>query len=1347
MDREDRLPTVSLLHRWGGIADVPIYALALVSFVLYLVPSMRSAVYETPWALFILNVLVVTPVCLWVAVLAMRAYLAGGLARILFAGSGILVFGLANFIPGFLIFGTEGPNDAVAIHNLGMLASAALHFLGSLLNLRDEEPEESRQARMSKTVLGYGGVAVFTVLVWLAAAYDVLPPFVVPGDHVVPVRLGVLVSSVILFAIGALLVLLEYNRRRAPFLRWYGLGLALIALGLLVVVLAVPGSILSWTGRVSQYIGNLYLFAAAALLVREARSAGLDIEQAVTEFFLRSERHYRSLVDASVNAIVSVNPAGKVILWNPAARDVFGYPPEEASGKDLAALIAMPESEGLLRYALAEGQAARVETTLKRKDGGCFPADLSVFSSGTGQTRAATFIIRDITRQKEAEAAIIDREQKLRLVMDTVPALMSYIDREFRYRRVNEEYGRWFGIAAKDMEGRHVRDVLGEDAWRTVRSRLEQALSGETVDYEEQMHYRTGGPRWVHTTLVPDRDDSGRVRGFVAMVTDISERRRTEEALREQTERNRLIVEGAHAAIWDWDVLNKRVFFSPRWKEMRGYGEGEITGEEREWSEGIHPEDAPRVLAAVQAHFEGKAPVFAEEYRIRCKDGTWKWIADRGVALRDASGRVVRMAGSETDIAERKQAEERLRESEERFRTLAEAAFEGIAVTERGVFLDVSDQFCRMTGYDRSELLGMGVAELIHPTDRERVMENILAGLESITEHRVNRKDGSVIPVETHGKTIWQDGLERRLTSIRDITGRKAAEEALRRSGASFRLLADTAGRLLAADDPQGIVDDLCRGVMEHLDCQAFINFMVDERAGRLRLNACAGIPGEEVRKLEWLDYGVAVCGCAARDKVRIVAEDIFHTSDARTELVRSYGIRAYCCHPLMAGGDLVGTLSFGTKTRDRFTPDEIDLMRAVADQVSVAMERIRALQSLRESEGRLQAVVDNLPVGVWFANATGKVLYGNPAGQRIWAGARLVGPDEFHEYRAWWADTGKPLAPEDWAVARAVRTGEASLNEVLVIQCFDGSKRTILNSAVPFFSRGTELAGVVVLNEDITERRHAEEALRLAKEHLEERVRERTAELVALTEDLIASRDQLRALASELTLAEEQERKRIAVVLHDEVAQTLAAAKMRLDLLRLHLGEVPCGGALTEARDLLEQSIRETRALMTDISPPLLFEMGLAAACESLVEKMSARHGIPIRCDISGVLDGISQDLRIVIFQIIRELLTNAVKHSGARNVRVTIEDRNGHLQVMVSDDGIGFDPQSLRGPTDEGGFGLFSIRERILAFNGNMTIVSSPEAGTEVTMNILREFQPLPAGKGTRNSPRGKTARKKTQ
>jgi PAS domain S-box-containing protein len=189
----------------------------------------------------------------------------------------------------------------------------------------------------------------------------------------------------------------------------------------------------------------------------------------------------------------------------------------------------------------------------------------------------------------------------------------------------------------------------------------------------------------------------------------------------------------------------------------------------------------------------------------------------------------------------------------------------------------------------------------------------------------------------------------------RDVTERNVAHRLLAQTKRRQELLAEVVGRLLASDDPQGIMDELARRVMGKLDCHVYSSFLVEEREGRLHLNACAGIDGETARTIEWLDFGDSVSGCAARDGCRVVAENIRETEDPRTELLRSNGIQAYACHPLLAGERVIGTLSFGSRTRTRFPEDDLALMQAVTHHIAIAMERVRAQRLLHENEARLQ--------------------------------------------------------------------------------------------------------------------------------------------------------------------------------------------------------------------------------------------------------------------------------------------------------------------------------------------------------------------------------------------------------
>jgi signal transduction histidine kinase len=174
---------------------------------------------------------------------------------------------------------------------------------------------------------------------------------------------------------------------------------------------------------------------------------------------------------------------------------------------------------------------------------------------------------------------------------------------------------------------------------------------------------------------------------------------------------------------------------------------------------------------------------------------------------------------------------------------------------------------------------------------------------------------------------------------------RELSHEVARRRA---ELLARTASRLLSADEPQRVVDDLCRDVMAHLGCHVFFNYLVDTHAGSLVLNACAGISPEQARCIELLEFGVAVCGCAALRAERIVVEDIQHSDDPMADLVRSCGVQTYAAHPLMARGEVIGTLSFGARDRLRFTGEELAVMKTVADHVAIALERDRTERELR---------------------------------------------------------------------------------------------------------------------------------------------------------------------------------------------------------------------------------------------------------------------------------------------------------------------------------------------------------------------------------------------------------------
>lgn len=214
---------------------------------------------------------------------------------------------------------------------------------------------------------------------------------------------------------------------------------------------------------------------------------------------------------------------------------------------------------------------------------------------------------------------------------------------------------------------------------------------------------------------------------------------------------------------------------------------------------------------------------------------------------------------------------------------------------------------------------------------------------------------------------------------------------------------------------------------------------------------------------------------------------------------------------------------------------------------------------------------------------------------------------------------------------------------------------------------------------------------------------------------DLRAYQEQLRSLASRLSLIEEQERRQIATALHDQVGQTLAVLKIKLAALRLQADGTQLAESLDTVRELCDQAISFTRSLTFDLSPPVLYQLGLEAAVEWLVEKHSDMHGITVEHSNDDQPKPLSEDIRVFLFQAVRELLVNTAKHAGAKKVGVSMRREGRNILILVEDDGDGFDPEKMERSE---GFGLFNIRERLNSVGGGLLIESIAGNGSRVTV-----------------------------
>ncbi len=494
-------------------------------------------VFEPPYLFLILNVLFTGIIPLLVAYIAFRSYQQRSLPGLILMGAGMLVFGLGSIAAPLVAGLPDGRNLTIAVHNVCALAAALSQLLGAAMLLAGSR-SPFRTGLLWKIGLAVAIMVLLPVIVVAGIMQGLVPDFFVPGAGFTVLRGLVLAGAIEFFAIAAALFFLAYRRREEKFLFWYAIGLGLIAVGLLSAVFATgAGNPLSWTARSAQYLGCVFILIAFLALRTEALRQNVPVPAALAGFFGESGEGYRMLVANAPDAIV-VHRDNRVLYANEAALRLSGMESLDQFGNiPLLDLVAPEDREqvraGIVR--LGEGHPVPgFEMGIVRPDGVRISVETRAAMVDYAGGPAVLSVHHDITDRKRAEEQARAAEQELRLVMNMVPALMSYLDRDYRYRRVNRGYEEWFGFSPETIEGRYAWEVLGDEAWAKVKGRMDRALAGERVSYEEYLPYQRGGGRWTAATLVPDRGPDGTIRGVVSLVLDITGRVRAEEALREK---------------------------------------------------------------------------------------------------------------------------------------------------------------------------------------------------------------------------------------------------------------------------------------------------------------------------------------------------------------------------------------------------------------------------------------------------------------------------------------------------------------------------------------------------------------------------------------------------------------------------------------------------------------------------------------------------------------------------------------------------------------------------------------------------------------------------------------------
>jgi diguanylate cyclase (GGDEF)-like protein/PAS domain S-box-containing protein len=528
------------------------------------------------------------------------------------------------------------------------------------------------------------------------------------------------------------------------------------------------------------------------------------------------------VVENSSEIVTVVDSDGTLRYANPAWGRTLGHDPDEAIGTmnvlDHVHPDDLPHVLEETGKALSEGGIAtnEVEYRFRCKDGSWrWMQSVGTYLLEDPAVGGVVVTSRDVTERKEAQERLRETERRLSTLLSNTPAMV--------YRCLNEpdwpeEYvsdysleltgypasafmdnPTLFGSLINEKDRQRIWDEVQAAVHRGVRFRLRYAI-----------HHKDGGLRFVEELGQGVYDEFGRVVALEGLIYDVTEREQAEERLREAEERYRTLVERVPAIVYVQEAAepSRTTYVSPQNEAILGYPPDECLADPEHWIRIMHPDDRGRVLEE-DRRTNGSGDSFAMEYRQFAKDGRLVWLRDEATLVRGEGGEPLYWLGVQTDVTERKEAEEAVRRSEERLRSLADAAFEGILISDEGEILEANRALTDMFRCSLAELVGRSALEFVAPEHRDLVRRKIAFGAEDPYEIIGVRKDGTLLDLEVRGRAYSYRGRSVRVTAVRDVTERKAAEDRLRETEERYRTLVERIPAVTFVDRADGSEQNL----------------------------------------------------------------------------------------------------------------------------------------------------------------------------------------------------------------------------------------------------------------------------------------------------------------------------------------------------------------------------------------------------------------------------------------------------------------------------------------------------------------------------------------------------------
>ncbi len=701
----------------------------------------------------------------------------------------------------------------------------------------------------------------------------------------------------------------------------------------------------------------------------------------------------------------------------------------------------------------------------------------------------------DVTERKQIEDALCRSKAQLSDIMENHPAVVytRRIGDEWPFTFVTPNIFGLLGYTSIDVisdAGLWDNLMHPDDLAKVMAQTLPSFLRKGVETFVTRLRHQDGQYRWIENQARLTHLGDGPLL-MVGTMTDITERIRAEDALRESEERFRAVVESASNGLVMVDGDGRIVLLNRQIERLFGYRRDDLLGRPIEI---LIPHrfrtHHPILRAEYQKTAETTKPVRGRELYGMRQDGGEFPIDIELTPIKSGNGPMT--LASVTDLTERTRAEDQqkqllaeLAESQKHFEQIFHWTPSAVAISTlaEGRFLDVNDRLVQLTGYSREELIGHTTAELrlwADPPERVRVIQEILQ------QRSLHNKEGLLRTKSGELRTIMisVDRIQVQATPCliyvaHDITERKQAEITQARQYEALQAIFRMTVALSHASSLEELYEQGIDGVQRALKVDRAAILLFDED-GVMRFKTSRGLSEEYKTAME----GHSPWSRQTVNPRPMLVEDVGTDPSVAPDraIIVGEGIAALGFIPLFSSDGLVGQFLLYYDTPHQFTAEEIQIVQTIAGHIALLIQRKRAVETLRHSERQQRTVLDSLPIGVWFTDRTGKTLLANPAAKQIWSNIKHVGWQTQDNPSGWRETLESATEPHRWALGHTLTTGKSSLNETLDLEGLDGGKKTIRNTTVPVRDESGTVLGAVILNEDLTEIRRVQEALRLTQ-------------------------------------------------------------------------------------------------------------------------------------------------------------------------------------------------------------------------------------------------------------------------